>query len=151
LPFAGQMHHLTISAKGRLAMNDASEVSSPLRRNVRVTFLTLLASSGTLICCVLPAVMVALGAGAALAGLVTAFPQLIWLSEHKAAVFGIAFGMLGLSGIMLWRARSLPCPADPGLADACTRLRRISVALWFFALFCTLVSTVFAFVLPVFG
>ena len=50
----------------------------------------LLASSTTLVCCVLPAVMVSLGAGAVLVGLITAFPQLIWLSEHKAAVFGIA-------------------------------------------------------------
>src|SRR3990170_2333314 len=60
--------------------------------------------------CAQPAVMVALGAGAALAGLVTAVPQLIWLSEHKAAVFGLAFVMLGLSGALLWRARRLPCP-----------------------------------------
>ena len=110
--------------------------------------LTLIASSGTLICCVLPAVMVALGAGAALAGLVTAVPQLIWLSEHKAGVFGIAFAMLGLSAVLLWRARSLPCPADPMLAHTCARLRRASVVLWAFALLCTVVGSVFAFVLP---
>ena len=54
----------------------------------------LLASSATLVCCVLPAVLVALGAGAALAGLVTAVPQLVWLSEHKALVFGGAAALL---------------------------------------------------------
>ena len=110
--------------------------------------MALIASSGTLICCVLPAVMVALGAGAALAGLVTAVPQLIWLSEHKTGVFSVAFAMLGLSGVLLWRARSLPCPADPALARTCARLRRASIVLWAFALLCAAIGAAFAFLLP---
>lgn len=121
----------------------------PLRRNLGVAFLTLLASSGTLVCCVLPAVMVALGAGAALAGLVTAVPQLVWLSEHKAGVFGVASAMLAISGVLLWRARRLPCPSDPSLARACARLRTTSVALWWAAAVCMLVGATFAFILPV--
>ncbi len=129
-------------------MSELHSANAPLRRNVGVTFLTLVASSGTLICCVLPAVMVALGAGAALAGLVTAVPQLVWLSEHKAGVFGLAFAMLALSAALLWRARSLPCPADPDLAQTCARLRRVSVWLWSFAFVSTVVGSVFAFVLP---
>jgi len=113
-----------------------------------VALLALIASSGTLVCCVLPAAMVAIGAGAALAGLVTAVPQLIWLSEHKGGVFGLAFVMLALSGATLWRARRLPCPADPRLARVCRRLRRFSVALWAAAFACTLLGASFAFVLP---
>jgi hypothetical protein len=129
-------------------MVDAAASNAPLRRNVGVAFLTLLASGGTLVCCVLPAAMVALGAGAALAGLVTAFPQLIWLSEHKAAVFGLATALLLLSGALLWRARKLPCPADPRLAAACLRLRRVSVILWVTACASTTVGAQVAFVLP---
>ena len=120
----------------------------PLKRNLGVAFVALLASSGTLVCCVLPAVMVALGAGAALAGLVTALPQLIWLSEHKATVFGLAFAMLGVSGALLWRARRLPCPSDPALARACTRLRKASNVLWWIAAACAALGATFAFVLP---
>ena len=129
-------------------MNEPAGANAPLRRNVGLATAALLAGSGTLVCCVLPAVMVALGAGAALAGLVTAVPQLIWLSEHKALVFGIAFAALALSGAMLWRARALPCPADAALADACRRLRRTSVVLWCVALSCTATGAVFAFLLP---
>ena len=44
---------------------------------------SLFASSSTLICCALPALLVALGAGAALSSLVSAVPQLVVLSEHK--------------------------------------------------------------------
>ncbi|SRR4249919_164328 len=129
-------------------MTDAIDAQAPLRRNLGVALLTLLASGGTLVCCVLPAVMVALGAGAALAGLVTAVPQLVWLSEHKAAVFGLAFALLMLSGAMVWRARTLPCPADPALALACMRLRRAGLVLWSVATACTTLGAVFAFVLP---
>ena len=124
------------------------QASAPLRRNVGLSLLSLVAASGTLVCCVLPAVMVALGAGAALAGLLTAVPQLVWLSEHKALVFGIAGGMLALSGAMLWRARGLPCPTDAVLARTCNRLRRVSVVLWWTAALATAVGAVFAFVLP---
>lgn len=129
---------------------DASDAQAPLHRNLGVAFLALLASGGTLVCCVLPAVMVALGAGAALAGLVTAVPQLIWLSEHKGLVFGSAFAMLALSGALLWRARRLPCPADPVLASACVRLRRASLFVWAAALAFTVLGAAFAFVLPAF-
>jgi len=129
-------------------MTEANVANVPLRRNLGVAVATLIASGGTLVCCVLPAVMVALGAGVALAGLVTAVPQLIWLSEHKAMVFAVAFAMLALSGALLWRGRSLPCPADAALASACTRLRRVSWILWVTALLCTAVGAVFAFVLP---
>ena len=124
------------------------DLNAPLRRNLGVAFATLLASSGTLVCCVLPAVMVAVGAGASLAGLVTAFPQLVWLSEHKPLVFGFAFAMLALSGVVQWRARALPCPADPVLALACTRLRRASWVLWWIALLATVLGAFFAFALP---
>ena len=129
-------------------MNEIDVARVPLRRNLGVAFVTLLASSGTLVCCVLPAVMVALGAGAALAGLVTAVPQLIWLSEHKAGVFAVAFAMLALSGALLWLARRLPCPADAALALTCSRLRKASVSVWGLALLCTGLGAAFAFVLP---
>lgn len=129
-------------------MADPGNPRAPLHRNLGVTFMTLLVSGGTLVCCVLPAVMVALGAGAALAGLVTAVPQLIWLSEHKTFIFGLAFVMLAISGVLLWRARRLPCPADPMLASVCNRLRRASGVLWWVAFACTALGALVAFVLP---
>jgi hypothetical protein len=79
---------------------------------------------------VLPAVLVSLGAGAAVVGLVSAVPQLIWLSEHKALVFGTAGALLVISGIVLWQGRKLPCPADSQLARSCMRLRKISHGLY---------------------
>jgi hypothetical protein len=124
-------------------------VSEPkLVRNAGLAIGALLASSATLVCCVLPAVLVALGAGAALAGLVTAVPQLIWLSEHKPWVFGLAGGLLVINGIALMVGRCAPCPADPELARSCQRLRRLSAILYAIALISFVLGTTFAFVLP---
>jgi hypothetical protein len=122
-------------------------VIDPLRRNVGVAFGTLLASTATLLCCVLPAVLVSLGAGAVLVGLVSSFPQLVWLSEHKAGVFAIAGILLAASGVLIWRARGLPCPVEPDAARVCTRLRRISAVLYGVSLVSFAAGSLFAFVL----
>jgi hypothetical protein len=124
-------------------------VIDPLKRNVGFAFGTLLASTTTLVCCVLPAVLVSLGAGAVLAGLVSAFPQLVWLSEHKAGVFGIAGALLVASGVMIWRARLLPCPADPAAARTCARLRTVSAILYGVSALAFVAGALFAFVFPV--
>ena len=123
-------------------------MNAPLRRGAAWATLALLTSSATLVCCVLPAIMVALGSGAALAGLVGAFPQLVWLSEHKVLVFGTATTTLSAAGVLLWRARSQPCPADPRAARACVRLRRTSAALYAAALLAFAIGAAFAFGLP---
>jgi hypothetical protein len=120
----------------------------PHARNVGVAFGTLLASTTTLVCCVLPAVLVSIGAGAVMVGLVSTFPQLVWLSEHKALVFGIAGVLLAGSGMMIWHARTLPCPIDPIAARSCTRLRRISAWLYGVSLVAFVAGALFAFALP---
>jgi hypothetical protein len=123
-------------------------VDPTLSRNAGLAGLALLASSATLVCCVLPAVLVAIGAGAALAGLVTAVPQLVWLSEHKPLVFATAAALLAVSGIALWFGRSLPCPTDPVAARSCRRLRGISAVLYILALASVVAGATFAYVLP---
>lgn len=120
----------------------------PFKRNAALAAGALFATSATLVCCVLPAVLVAVGAGAALAALVTAAPQLIWLSEHKPLVFSFAAMLLTISGIALWKGRRAPCPADPTLAKSCMRLRRWSGLLYAIALVSFGLGATFAFLLP---
>jgi hypothetical protein len=119
-----------------------------LRGSLWSALLSIFTSSSTLICCALPALLVSLGAGAALAGLVSAVPQLVWLSAHKGLVFGLAGVMLAVAGALQYRARFAPCPADPRLAAACTRTRRISLSVYLLSLAIYTVGVVFAFVLP---
>ena len=149
------MDTTTIIAQTAVIMGESmSEAQSPAslkpnQQGLWAAMGALLASAGTLVCCVLPAAMVSLGAGASLVSLLGAFPQLIWLSAHKGWVFGVALVMLGVAGALLYRARFAPCPADPRLALACQRLRRWSVMVYAFAVIATLTGGLFAFVLPV--
>lgn len=119
-----------------------------LRQGRLASLMALLASSGTLLCCALPALLVALGAGATLASLVAHVPQLVWLSEHKDAVFLLATVMLAAAGYMQWHARSLPCPTDPTLASACLRTRRTSLAVYALSVAIYLTGAFFAFIAP---
>jgi len=124
------------------------DLNTELRRARVASTLSIFTSSGTLVCCALPALLVVLGAGAALSGLVSTVPQIVWLSANKELVFGVAAAMLAAAGTLQWQARRAPCPADPVLASACMRVRRTSM--WIFAgsaaIF--LVGALFAFVLP---
>lgn len=87
-----------------------------------LAWLTLFASSGTLICCALPIVLVSLGMGATVAALTGSFPLLITLSQHKAWVFGFSGLLLGLTGWWLYR-RDDSCPGDARLGALCARSR----------------------------
>jgi len=113
-----------------------------------VAIAVLLANTATLVCCVLPAALVSLGAGAVLVGLVSAVPQLIWLSERKGLVFGIAAVLLALGGVSISWAWRQPCPVDPEIGRKCMRLRRTSVWLYGISSGMFLLAVLFAFVLP---
>jgi hypothetical protein len=125
-----------------------NELVAPLRQSAWSAWAALAASSGTLVCCALPAMLVALGAGAALAGLVSVFPQIVWLSEHKVLVFGMAAFAMAVAGVLQWRARSAPCPTEPSLRDACLRARQWSARVYIVSLLFLATGTLFAFVLP---
>ncbi|MDW5443514.1 hypothetical protein [Polaromonas sp. SM01] len=112
------------------------------------SWVALFASSGTLVCCALPALLVALGAGAALSTLVSVVPGLVWLSEYKGLVFGAAGVMLALSGVLQWQNRFAPCPVDPALRQACLRTRKTSARVYSASLLLYVVGGWFAFVQP---
>jgi|SRR6185437_5484945 len=108
-------------------------------------FVTLFGSMSTLICCALPALFVSLGAGAVLASLVSQFPQLIWISEHKKALFLLTGILLAIGGYAQWHSRSLPCPIDPRLAKTCRTARRTSFIVYIMSLLIYLTGAGFAF------
>lgn len=86
-------------------------------------WLVLFASTGTLICCALPILLVTLGLGAAVASLTSSFPILITLSQHKAWIFAGSGIVLALAGWLMYRP-GRACPTDPTLAALCERLQK---------------------------
>lgn len=118
------------------------------RSSLWASVASLFATSSTLVCCAIPALLVALGAGAALSSLVSVFPQVVWLSEHKEGVFVLAGVMMAGSGFLQWRNRNAPCPANPRLRDACMRTRKVSIRVYAISVGFYLIGGWFAFVQP---
>ncbi|WP_439889168.1 hypothetical protein ACSX1C_09220 [Pseudomonas sp. MBLB4123] len=112
---------------------DHQPAPSPPGRTPTLPWLGLLASSGTLICCALPILLVSLGLGATVAALTSSFPLLISLVEYKAWLFACSAALLTAAAYSSLRPARL-CPADPVLATACRRARRLSIRLLWLSL-----------------
>jgi hypothetical protein len=112
------------------------------------SLVTLFASSSTLVCCAIPALLVSLGAGAALASLVAVFPQIVWISENKEIIFLISTLLMVIGGIVQWRNRYAPCPIDLKLRQACLRTRKVSLAIYLISLVLLIIGGWFAFIQP---
>ena len=90
------------------------------RVDVALTWVTLFASTGTLVCCALPIILVTLGLGATVAALTNAVPLLLEIAVYKTWVFAGAGAMLVLSAWVMYRPNRA-CPSDPELARICAQ------------------------------
>lgn len=121
--------------------------SEVVLKQTGLSWLTLFASGGTLICCALPIILVTLGLGATVAAFTSSFPLLVTIAQHKAWAFAGSGALLLLSGWLMYRAGPA-CPADPQLGRLCDqtqvwnqRIYWSSVTLWgigFFAAYLAL-------------
>ena len=118
------------------------------KKSLLIPTLTLFTSMSTLLCCALPALLVALGAGAAMAGLITNLPGLVWLSSNKPMVFGVSGVLITLSALLWWRSRRSPCPADVDQARACVRVRLINGYMILGAAIIYAIGATVAFIIP---
>lgn len=114
-------------------------------RDTAAPVLALFGSTATLVCCALPALFVALGMGAVVAGLVSAVPQITWLSENKPLVFGVSGVLIAAAAWLHWQARNAPCPTDAMAARTCQRLRSVSLVILAIAAISWCVGAFFAF------
>ena len=121
-------------------------VQDPVKApSILPAILSLFTSTGTLVCCALPAMLVTLGMGAVMAGLIETVPWITWLGQHKTVTFSVAGLVLLAAGAWQWHARNLPCPADPAKARACARLRTASWVMWWISVLFFLTGVFFAY------
>jgi len=124
-------------------MNES--ITKPRRWGV----LLLLVSAPTLICCALPIVLISLGFGATVASLYSEhLPFLQWFGFNSTIVFSISFGILALSGWVLFKSNQ-SCPADPALAKACNTARKWNKYFWYGASILWVLGAFMTFVLPI--
>ena len=68
-----------------------------------LSVLALFTSTGTLLCCALPATLAAIGGGVAVGALISTFPWLIPLSAHKQWLFLVAGMLITFNGTLVLR------------------------------------------------
>ena len=103
--------------------DEARQARRELIQDAGATWATLFASSGTLICCALPILLVAFGLGATVAAVTESAPFLVTLARYKAWLFVVSGCMLAASGYLLYRPGRV-CPSDPQLASVCAGAQR---------------------------
>ncbi|MBL4941266.1 MAG: hypothetical protein JKY81_06320 [Colwellia sp.] len=117
------------------------------KKETSLTWLALFATTGTLVCCAIPIILVSLGMGATVASLVSNLPSLVILSQHKIIIFSLSGAMLLFAAFIMYNPNR-SCPVDAKFSELCNKAhvwnRRIfwfSVLLWligFFAAFLAL-------------
>ena len=70
-----------------------------------ISVLALFTSTGTLLCCVLPAAVATVAGGASVGSMLSLFPWLIPLSIHKEWIFVTAGILIALNGFMVFKPR----------------------------------------------
>tara|TARA_B100000965_G_scaffold210668_1_gene176035 strand:- start:86 stop:463 length:378 start_codon:yes stop_codon:yes gene_type:complete len=121
---------------------------SQIKESINLGFLSLIASSSTLICCALPALFVTLGAGATLASIVDVFPELIIISKYKIYISIFALLFLIIAGILIKNASLQPCPTDPNLKDICIKTRKRSKIIYIISVFIFAFASIFTYIIP---
>lgn len=94
-------------------------------------WIILFTSTGTLICCAIPILLVSLGFGAVIASLFSNLPFLVTLAKNKVWMFSITASILTIAIWYLYKSGQ-SCPIDPALAKQCQKAQRFNKKLvWF--------------------
>ena len=122
----------------------AGQVLDSPRVGVRLSWVSLFASTSTWICCALPILLVTMGAGGTLAGMTKLFPFLTTLGAHTDWMFVISGIALAAAAGLAWRSGQR-CPADPVLAQQCQRLQRWNKGILWISAIVWLIGSIAAF------
>lgn len=116
--------------------------------NKVVSFFSLFGSLSTLLCCALPVTLVSIGMGATFASLTASFPQIIWLTERKEALFVMTGILLLVSFIMMKRSENLACPIDVDQREACQTSKNFSKKVYWGTVLIYIIGLSFSYVIP---
>ena len=128
-------------------MNSVTEMDNaqPTRQRA-LSWIALLASTGTLLCCALPILLVSLGFGAVVASLTSSLPLLVTLAEYEPWMFSVSAFLLGITAWVLW-IRPQQCPSDPALAERCVQARVWNIRVFWMAIMVWLIGFTAAYLL----
>ena len=112
-----------------------------------LSVLTLFTSSGTLLCCVLPAVVATIAGGAAVSSMLSAFPFLIPLSMNKGWIFGVSAILIAINGYMVFKPnQEVACDVEVG-EDGCEVTGRFNKRMFYISASVLVIGAFFAYAL----
>jgi mercuric ion transport protein len=112
-----------------------------------LSVLTLFTSSGTLLCCVLPAVVATIAGGAAVSSMLSAFPFLIPLSMNKGWIFGVSAILIAINGYIVFKPnQEVACDVEVG-EDGCEVTGRFNKRMFYISASVLVMGAFFAYAL----
>ncbi|NOY57929.1 MAG: hypothetical protein GXO75_03215 [Calditrichaeota bacterium] len=113
------------------------------------SFLALFTSTGTLLCCALPAAIAAVAGGAAVGAFVSTFPWLVSISHYKVWIFSVALLLIIFSGILTFRPHGkLACSITGG--QGCETASRFSKIMFWISVIIYVIGFSFAYaIIPI--
>ena len=112
-----------------------------------LSVLTLFTSSGTLLCCVLPAVVATIAGGAAVSSMLSAFPFLIPLSMNKGWIFGVSAILIAINGYIVFKPnQEVACDVEAG-EDGCEVTGRFNKQMFYISASVLVLGAFFAYAL----
>ena len=111
-------------------------------------FISLFASSSTLVCCALPVLFIVIGAGATFASIISIFPFLVVISKYKVSITLVSLLILVFAGYINYRTYYLPCPVDPELGRICLQTRKRSRLIYYLSVSLFTFATIFTYLIP---
>lgn len=109
-------------------------------------WLTLFVTSGTLLCCALPVLLVSLGFGAVVASLNYNIPGLVFLAENKVWTLSLSALLLAFLAWVIWRPNQA-CPVDTELATHCQKAKRWNQRIFWLSAVILFIGFFFSFLL----
>jgi len=112
-----------------------------------ISTITFLTSFSTLFCCALPALFIALGAGATFAGLVSIAPGIMIFAKYKTVTFAFGGIMLILGGFFRWKEKNKACSLNNKNPQLCSKIKKISKYVYWISVIFYLIGFYFAYVI----
>jgi len=112
-----------------------------------ISVLTLFTSSGTLLCCVLPAIVATIAGGAAVTSMLSSFPFLIPLSMNKGWLFILAAILISINGYMVFKPnQKIACDVEEG-EDGCEVTSQFNKRMFYISSIVLVIGAFFAYAL----
>ena len=115
------------------------------KKSLFAQIIVLFASTSTLICCALPALLVTIGATGALISLFSNIPFLITISENKEIVFIVSGCFLVVSFLLNKNDDVGSCEIDESLSLSCNNLKKTNKKIMLASVVIYLIGLFFSF------